>query len=60
MSSFLSVDTRERWASRSMVLKRWLVRRRFDPSEPVCEVQVDGVTRMITGEQSRLVADEMG
>lgn len=60
MSSFLSVDVRERWASRSMILKRWLVRKTFDPAEPVCEMEIDGVTQLTNGRQARLAEDEAG
>jgi hypothetical protein len=48
------VDIRERWKARSMILKKWLVNEVFDPEQPICEIEVDGVTRTLNGVQLRI------
>jgi hypothetical protein len=43
-----------------MILRRWLTDRVFDPNEPVCEIEVDGVTRLIPGTHSRFGPEDWG
>jgi hypothetical protein len=49
------VDARERWSSRSMIVKRWFVKEVFDPDAgPICEIETDGVSRSQSGQDLRL------
>jgi len=44
MSSILSFDVRERWAARSVVVKQWLTKGGYRPRDPICELEIDGVS----------------
>ena len=37
-----------------MIVKRWLVKEVFDPDAPICEIEVDGVSRVLDGRPSQL------
>jgi len=43
MSSILNFPARERWAARSVVIKKWLAKGGFRPRDPICQIEVDGV-----------------
>lgn len=43
MSSILNIPPRERWAARSVIVKKWLARGGFRYKDPICELEVDGV-----------------
>ncbi len=44
MSSVLSFPARERWAARSVVVKKWIAKGVFRARDPICEIEVDGAT----------------
>jgi hypothetical protein len=47
VSKMLSVEPRERWAARSMTLRRWVAERPWKSGEPVCELDIDGNVRTV-------------
>jgi hypothetical protein len=43
MSTYIRFPVRERWAARSVVVKKWIAKGGFGPGDPICEMEVDGV-----------------
>ena len=43
-----------------MILKRYLTQRDFDPAAPLCEIETDGVTKVLLGHHRRFGAEDWG
>lgn len=43
MSQLFGIPSRQRWAARSVIVKRWIAKGGYRPKDPVCEVEIDGV-----------------
>ena len=58
MSTLLRVPIRERWAAKSMIVRRWLTDRVFTQGQAICELEIDG--ELTTFTENKLHPGEQG
>lgn len=58
MSSAARVPMRDRWRARSMIVRKWLAHGKFQPGDPLCEIETDGVVSVV--KDTRLHPEDYG